>query len=164
MSVCKILNLTQHSATPEQLEEGVVDLLPNEKAMLISLLTVDEIPSTEEILARCEKIALLAANNGLGGDDSCDPHPQSAMIGGAPWMMSSLEHALFGQWIEPVYAFSVRESVDVNMPDGTVRKMSVFKHAGFVPAVIQSFEQEEEQEEEEQEEDEPEEALPRAML
>jgi hypothetical protein len=56
------------------------------------------------------------------------------MIGGAPYLMAPLERSLRSVGVYPVYAFSVRESVEQTAPDGTVRKTNVFRHAGFVPA------------------------------
>ena len=32
----------------------------------------------------------------------------------------------------PIYAFSVRESVEETLPDGTVHKTACFRHKGFV--------------------------------
>lgn len=126
-----ILNLTQHLATPEQIAQGVVDLPPGRRKHLIDLLTVDELPTNDEIKARCSDIAAIAAlvvHNNLGGDD---PHPLEAMIGGAPWMMSALEKALRDQGVTPIYAFSVRESVEM-VVEGAVKKTAVFRHVGFV--------------------------------
>ena len=80
-------------------------------------------------------IAELAVSNGLGGDDADDPVPARAMIGGAPYLMAPLETALRVIGIEPVYAFSTRASVEQTMPDGSVRKVNDFRHAGFVPAI-----------------------------
>jgi hypothetical protein len=34
--------------------------------------------------------------------------------------------------ITPLYAFSVRESVEQALADGSVRKVNVFRHAGFI--------------------------------
>jgi len=127
-----ILNLTQHQATPEQLAAGVVNLPDDKRAALADALTVTTLPDRESIEARCDYIAELACQNGLGGDDEDDPHPKMAMIGGAPWLMSTLEQALTGRGITPLYAFSVRESTERILPDGTVQKINVFKHAGFV--------------------------------
>lgn len=129
-----MINLTQHPASAEQLAAGVVDLPVAERALLTQSLTVDALPTRQEISDRCANIAALACHNGLGGDDGDDPHPVQAMIGGAPWMMSAMEDALRDQGIEPVYAFSVRESAEQTQPDGSVRKINVFRHAGFVPA------------------------------
>ena len=120
-----ILNLTQHDATPEQVAAGVVDSAAI--ADIRRLLTVDLIPSRSEIQARANDLAWIAAL-------SRDSGYSHAMIGGAPWMMRALEDALIDQGIEPVYAFSVRESVDQHQADGSVRKVAVFKHAGFIPA------------------------------
>ena len=119
-----ILNLTQHKSTPEQ---GVTDLAPDMRDVLVRLLTVDTIPTVEEIEARCADIAYLAS-------EAFDEPPKYAMIGGAPWMMARLERALIERGIEPLYAFSVRESTEEVQADGSVRKVAVFKHAGFIPA------------------------------
>lgn len=130
----EIINLTQHLATPEQLTEGVMDMPKEERAQLVRLLTVDEVPTWEEILNRCADIAQLACHNGLGGDDGDDPHPTKAMIGGAPAMMAPLEAALHEVGIEPIYAFSKRISVDQHQPDGSVRKVMDFRHIGWWPS------------------------------
>ena len=127
-----ILNLTQHQATAEQLAAGVIDLPEDKRAALVDALTVTTLPDRESIEARCDYIAELACQNGLSGDDEDDPHPKMAMIGGAPWMMRTLEQALTGRAITPLYAFSVRESTERILPNGTVQKINVFKHAGFV--------------------------------
>lgn len=128
-----IINLTQHPASPEQIAVGVVDLPTAQRALLSQSLTVDALPTRHEIADRCANIAALAVHNGIGGDD-CDPHPLQAMIGGAPWMMRALEDALADVGVAPVYAFSVRESVEQTQSDGSVRKVNVFRHAGFVEA------------------------------
>lgn len=122
-----IINLTQHPATAEQVAVGVVDLPAGERATLIDLLTVDALPSAAEISDRCADIAMLAAM-------SSEQHPEAAMIGGAPWMMARLEGALADQGIKAIYAFSVRKSAEQTMTDGTVRKVNIFQHAGFVEA------------------------------
>lgn len=129
-----IINLTQHPATPEQIEAGVTDLPQAQRAALVAALTVDTLPKRQEIAQRCLCIAEIALQNGLGDDMDDDPVPASAMIGGAPWMMAALESALQERGIAPLYAFSVRESAEQAMPDGTVRKVNIFRHAGFVPA------------------------------
>ena len=123
-----ILNLTQHPATTEQIEAGVIDLPDSVRKELIKLLTFDQRPDREEIEDRAEAIALLA--------DSLLPEEgnPAAMIGGAPYLMAPLEVALRNQRIRPLYAFSRRESAEQVLPDGTVRKTSIFRHAGFIAA------------------------------
>ena len=121
--MAKIINLTQHQATPEQIAADVVDLAPADRARLATLLTFDTLPTRAELDRRASDIVEeFAAGYG------------TAMIGGAPFFMSALERALDVRAIDAVYAFSVRESVEETLPDGTVRKTAVFRHRGFVPA------------------------------
>lgn len=131
-----IINLTQHAASPEQRAAGVQDLPAEARECVIRLLTVDGLPSRDEIASRCADIAHLAASLASPDDrdDGTSGFATAAMIGGAPWMMRALEDALLDQGIEPIYAFSARESVDQPQPDGSVRKVAMFRHAGFVPA------------------------------
>jgi hypothetical protein len=124
-----IINLTQHPGTPEQ---GVVDLTGQKLAALKVALTFDTLPTPDEIIVRAEFIAELACYNGLGGDDGEDPTPTAAMIGGAPYLMAALERALLVRSIFPLYAFSVRDSAEQVQADGTVRKVAIFRHYGFV--------------------------------
>jgi len=127
-----ILNLTQHPATPEQIAAGVVDLQDDQLAGIKTLLTFEQLPTRQEIEERAFLIVRLAFANALGADMDEDPMPSRAMIGGAPFLMSALESALLDECITPIYAFSVRDSVEQTQPDGSVRKINVFKHVGFV--------------------------------
>jgi hypothetical protein len=127
-----ILNLTQHPATPEQTAAGVVDLPPNERAILQRLLTFEQPPSVQDLMDRAQQICALAIHNSLGGDDGDDPHPEFAMIGGAGYLMPALEQHLREHGIQPVHAFTRREVVERTEPDGAVTKSAVFRHAGFV--------------------------------
>lgn len=128
-----ILNLTQHAATAEQRAGGVVDLQGERLDALKDALTFDELPSAKEIRQRAEYIAELASHNGLGeGGEAA--HITRAMIGGAPFFMSTLELALDAVGIEPLYAFSRREVVEEADTDGSVRKVAIFRHLGFVSA------------------------------
>ena len=130
-----IINLTQHAATAEQVSVGVVDLPAEQREALIDALTFESIPDAEEIRDRAHDIAELACFNGLGGDDGDDPFPSHAMIGGAFWLMAPLAEELKARNIQPVFAFSLRESSEIAMPDGSVRKTLVFRHVGFVDHV-----------------------------
>ena len=124
----KIINLTQHPATAEQAEAGVIDLPPQERQELQRLLTFEELPSALQVRQRAWGIEALAAR----AAESCGA--TAAMIGGAPFLMAPLEAALRRTGIAPVYAFSRRESVEEVQPDGSVRKINTFRHAGFVAA------------------------------
>jgi hypothetical protein len=103
-----IINLTQHPATSEQLAAGVVDMKGSKLEALKDALTFDSIPSRDDIAARAEYIAELAAMYDMSdSDDSVGIYPRTAMIGGAPFLMSALESALMDRFISPLYAFSV---------------------------------------------------------
>ena len=54
------------------------------------------------------------------------------MLGGAPFFMIVLHEMLADNGINPVYAFSVRESEEQVQADGSVKKVAVFRHRGFV--------------------------------
>ena len=130
----KILNLTQHNATPAQLADGVVDFQGSEKQMLTSMLTFTSIPSKIEIQKRAKELVSFAtyyANMVLEID--------SVMIGGAPFLMAPLENALKlegigGIKLKILYAYSDRVSVETVLDNGTIKKTMVFKHLGFVEA------------------------------
>lgn len=115
-----IINLTQHDSTSDQRDQGVVE--PSDKVAVRNLLTFNDIPSREQMLVRASKLAAVAVNM----------KAEAAMIGGAPYFMSALETALKERGIKPLYAFSIRRSVDETQPDGSIRKVAVFRHKGFV--------------------------------
>jgi len=116
----KIINLTQHAAAADQTAAGVVE--PSDKKAVSGLLTFDTPPTSGEMVERAH--ALVAIAMAVGAD--------AAMIGGAPFFMSTLERALREAGVRPLYAFSRRESVDESQADGTVKKVAVFRHAGWV--------------------------------
>jgi hypothetical protein len=122
LSATQVLNLTQHTATAEQADAGVVE--PEDKAAVQSALTFDAIPSAEEIRQRAEFLAHLAKDAGY----------KKAMIGGAPFFMAPLERALLSAGVTPVYAFSARDSKEEPDGNGGVKKVNVFRHVGFVEA------------------------------
>ncbi len=116
----EIANLTQHTASEEQKKAGVFDLNEERQEKLKQLLTFEELPTKEEIQERAEKITELAEDTG------------KAMIGGAPYLMASLEQALIEKGIQPLYAFSKRESVEEPLGDGSTKKTQIFRHLGFI--------------------------------
>ncbi len=113
-----IINLTQHAASSEQEAAGVVNVA--ERTVLSELLTFATLPTSAGLVDRAEALADLATGY------------TAAMIGGAPYLMAALEQALLTRGIEPVYAFSVRESIEQVQADGSTRKTAVFRHVGFV--------------------------------
>lgn len=121
----KIMNLTQHLATAEQVAAGVMDLPAEQRAALVAALTVDDLPDYNEIVRRSEAVRDIALAAGAG-------RYAPVLIGGAPWMMETLSHVLRRAALRPVFAFSRRESSETVQPDGSIRKMAIFRHAGFV--------------------------------
>ena len=135
----KILNLTQHTATAEQVEAGVQDMLAASLSGLKDALTFDAAPSAAEITERAEYIAELAAMYDLSQSDDdggCEQYPTAAMIGGALWLMAPLARELRARGITPMFAFTRREVVESHGPDGAVTKTAVFRHTGFVEAIM----------------------------
>jgi hypothetical protein len=141
-----VLNLTQHKATKDQKEAGVIDLPESYRKKIIELLTFNEIPDCDEIHGRVimlvnvveeflsdemspvkEEFLEAKANdyNGVG------ELGLAFMIGGAPFFMPELQREL-SKIGTPLYAFSKREVVETVNDNGEVLKSSVFKHIGFV--------------------------------
>lgn len=118
----KILNLTQHTATPEQSAVGVVE--PVNKELVCKLLTFDTLPSQEEIDDRARQLVQVALKEVPAGS--------SVMLGGALFLMGPLVSRLKAYQRKPVFAFSQRQSQDMPQADGTVKKVAVFKHVGFI--------------------------------
>ena len=136
-----ILNLTQHTATQEQKAQLVVE--PRMcKDKIRELLTFEEIPTREEIEARAKELARIATSEAsmYAGDTDNEIWITRVMIGGAPYLMGALEKALRECGFTPVYAFSKRESIDQPQPDGSVRKVAVFRHLGFGWSMLSLFE------------------------
>ena len=126
-----ILNLTQHKSTPEQ---GCYDLQGQALADLKGLLTFENLPTRQEIVDRAAVLAAVAAGSPVAYDGEEAIFATAAMIGGAPFLMGPLEAALRERGITPLYAFSERVSEDAVQPDGSVRKVAVFRHKGFIEA------------------------------
>ena len=133
-----ILNLTQHVATQEQLEAGVIEPTPEFKKFVQAQITFNTMPTREEIK---ERVVLLGNKTSrylraLNIENGVKPTPKGTkiMIGGAPYLMGPLESYLKAVQLVPVYAYSERVSEEVVQDDGSVSKINVFKHLGFVEA------------------------------
>jgi hypothetical protein len=131
-----ILNLTQHIASADQINAGVIDFPPALRADIAALLTFNDCPTTDDIAERANEIANMAVENARSDDHGAGAasFALSAMIGGAPWLMAPLANALRDQGIVPLFSFSKRNSIDVPQADGSVVKTAIFKHAGWLPA------------------------------
>jgi len=130
----RILNLTQHKATPEQIKQGVMDLPEDDFKEVCRLLDFKTLPTSKEVQQRARELsfkALYIAANTSGVFENTF-FIDAVMIGGAPWLMSALERALEARGLPYVYGFSCRDSVEERQADGSVVKRSVYRHVGFV--------------------------------
>ena len=121
MTFGKILNCTQHIVTPEQRRAGIIDLGRKSKRKLSWLMTFKGEPNYKEVQKRADSIALLIHKeygNFLDG----------VMIGGAHFLMSSLEQSLKKYGYEVCYPFGVKMRIEANEFSKTTR----FKHQGLV--------------------------------
>lgn len=126
----KILNLTQHNATQDQLDAGVFEPTPAQKARIKEILTFDS-----QILKYPDIIEERAAEMCALVTQFYSSVKVKLMIGGAPFFMGPLGDKLTHIGYEVVYSFTDRVSVDQVNEDGTITKTSVFKHLGFVPHI-----------------------------
>jgi hypothetical protein len=120
----KVINLTQHTATPDQIEAGVVE--PKNKEQIKRVLTFNNLPSKEEVETKAMELVDIAKK------ECVRINTDKVMVGGAPFLMPVLDKLLRQEGITPLYAFSKRVTEEVMQEDGTVRKVQVFKHEGFV--------------------------------
>jgi len=154
-----ILNLTQHNASAEQIEAGVVDLPSSYREKLVELLTFNELPSADEVKKRAGAIydlvidfcidenspvrdevrEMIISDNGEFGDKYQINETEfkklnlAFMIGGALWLMKPLIEELENIGT-PLFAFTKRVAEEVKQADGSIKKVAIFKHEGFVPA------------------------------
>lgn len=130
-----IFNATQHATTVDQKKDNVIDMYHTNRPKMAELLTFDSLPTKEEMIERANAIGDLLLDEVSGffvqyGDLDHDVY--NAMIGGAPFFMGILEQELKRRGFNVYYAFSVRESVETIMDNGTVQKTNKFKHLGLI--------------------------------
>lgn len=113
-----IKNLTQHAPTVDQFDK--VNGVTAVDATAVALLNFATLPSVEEINGRALGLADLAVGF------------ESALVGGAPYLMGPLVAALKAVDVQPLFSFTERKSVEKTNPDGSVTKTSVFAHVAWV--------------------------------
>ena len=154
-----ILNLTQHNASEEQVKAGVADLPSPYREKLIELLTFNELPSCDEVKKRAGAIYdlvidfcldenspiknevknMIISDNGEFGNKYQVKEKEfkklnlAFMIGGALWLMKPLIEELENIGT-PLFAFTKRVVEEIPQPDGSIKKVAIFKHEGFIPA------------------------------
>ena len=116
----KILNLTQHTATQEQVAQGVYE--PQNKKAIQGLITFIKAPSKEEMINRAIELACVMDAEGA----------TFCMIGGAPYFQGTLERVLKDFGFRPLYSFTERKVVETTNEKGEVVKTAIFSHVGWV--------------------------------
>ena len=117
----KILNLTQHVATKEQENDGVVEPSKELKERIKPMITFEDIPTKKEMTEVAKELVKFVKEYDCEG----------AMIGGAMFFMSTLENALKQENLTPYYAFSKRRCEE-KLVDGVVKKISLFEYIGLI--------------------------------
>lgn len=159
----RIINLTAHTPTPEQIEAGVVDLPQPLAGQIKSLLDVDvehlcSLNSREQEHLLSERARLIVEllmewvmEEVTAKIDAVREQRElptreiftllhtyplpPIMIGGHPGLMDHLKAQIRKCGAQWHEAQSQRVSVDLPQPDGTVKKISNFVHVGFRPPV-----------------------------
>ncbi len=112
----KLLNCTNHTTTAKQTAMGIVDPSQEDMTLLHKAITYDTIPTAEEIKGTCKVLLDLVKKY------ECD----GALIGGALFLIGEEERTLFEHNYCTAYAFTKRISKEEVLPDGSVRKTSIF--------------------------------------
>ena len=121
-----ILNLTQHNATKDQQDAGIIDMPVEFQVALKGLLTFPTQYTRDDLEYRALQIHELVR-------DFCGTSKEvleGVMIGGMPSFMPVLESVLISKGIKVGYACTERQSVDKEV-DGKVVKTAIFVHAGM---------------------------------
>ena len=121
-----ILNLTQHNATKDQQDAGIIDMPVEFQVALKGLLTFPTQYTRADLEYRALQIHELVR-------DFCGTSEEvleGVMIGGMPSFMPVLESVLISKGIKVGYACTERKSVDKEV-DGKIIKTAVFVHAGM---------------------------------
>jgi len=131
----RLLNLTQHDATKEQIKDGLVDPNESEKSVIRKLLTFDDVPTAEQMIDKSMSLYYLA----LHLIEKYKTAP-TVMLAGAPWFLPLVEHQLKKGGVKAVYSFSKRCVEEQISKDGkSVKKVSVFKHVQFIGSPYNLF-------------------------
>ena len=127
-----IINLTQHLATPDQASAGLIDM-PEDggfRAALNEALSFNHQPDQEELLRRARRVVGIMADY-AGGMTALQG--RKVMLGGFSALMHPLQAACLKAGMQVGYAYPGScECVDQLQPDGSVLKMAIFRHGGFI--------------------------------
>jgi len=116
-----IFNCTSHNLTPEQREGFEVIELPFDlKAQWGQVTEMSKEGIADDVVS--------IVTQAIAGPNSDD----LILVQGHPGVTYLVVSRLKGvPGIVPVYAESVRDSAEEKQPDGSIKKVSVFRHLGF---------------------------------
>ena len=120
----KILILTQHTPTEGQMSDGVYDLSPANRLRLKAMLTINELPSRDQLHQRVEEITDLVC--GL------EDQPDAVMLGGFMALQGMLEAAFHDYGYQVCFSFSQRRCIETPLPSGEVKLNYVFDYEGMI--------------------------------
>lgn len=117
----RILNLTSHTPTPEQIAKGVVQ--PREEIFSChkDMLTFETIPSEKILRLTALVMAEHAKAEGF----------KYAMIDGPSYLIPHLVKELKEMGVTPLFSSTEKVSIEEPQLDGSVQKTDIFKHVKF---------------------------------
>lgn len=128
--VLRILNLTQHRATPEQVAAGVYDLPEKDRAELQNLLTLtkEDFEAPDENGIRHSNVCKILDKIDKLQEIIEKEKATHVLVGGIPIIVQRLKD-IMEECSNVVMLESFSERVSVDGPDG--KKVSTFKHLFF---------------------------------
>ncbi|MFW9600914.1 MAG: hypothetical protein ACMV1B_01165 [Prevotella sp.] len=117
----RILNLTQHSLTTAQVEQGGFEPSNEDKALIAKLLTVEKLISPQQLLEKALSLLEVASKYEF----------DYILVGGMHPLINILAFTSLYADVETCQAFSKRTVVEEKNMDGTVVKKTVFIHEKF---------------------------------
>ena len=154
-----MINLTQHNATPEQEEQGLRNVDNQEHLRMLLTIPEGAIQSEESVLrgfveskameivstfvlpAKADQIRRFVADGVLFHGVSsllnayADAGRVDVLVGGAPLLVDALIRRCREVGAVPHYALYAMVSEDVQQPDGSLKRVSVYQHIRFIKAV-----------------------------
>lgn len=122
----KVLNCTVHNVTATQMADGAIEGSKEFKERVAELLTIKEMPISDDLIARAKEYAELVKEEMVNLDSNV------VLIGsGMPSHQFYIVQELINLGIEYCYSFSKRVCTETHEPNGGVKKVYNFVHEGF---------------------------------
>lgn len=129
----RIINLTQHPFSQDQLNEFVLagitaDNIIDTNDTLKAIITFTGEIDVAVIQERAQQLSQYI--------EQYTDKPCLAMVGGAPFFQMAVNVACLNNNVLPLAAYSERVSVESVQADGSIAKQNIFKHKGFIPCNV----------------------------